>query len=102
MRGPDGGVGSDEEDVAVAAAEGEVDGAGQGDLADQVAARVEDLNPAERRRVNAAGGVDLQPVGEARRDNGEEAACAEVASVDQVPRHDVVRARGVVAAGGLV
>ena len=49
--GPDGGVGGDEEDVAVGPAEGEVDGAGQADLAEQLA--VGRRRPARRSTTEA-------------------------------------------------
>src|SRR5206468_10206866 len=70
--GPDGRVGGDEEDVAARAAEGEVDGAGKVDLADQVALRTVDLDAGERRGIDAPRGVDLDPVREARSGDGEE------------------------------
>src|SRR5438128_411510 len=82
FRGPDGRIGRDEEDVAVGAAEGEVDGAEQVDLADGRAGRVEDPDAVAVRRVDAALGVDLDPVRVARRDRGEEPLVLEPAVGD--------------------
>src|SRR5215211_2519221 len=100
--GPDRFVGGDEEDVPLGPAEAEVDGAGQLDLADEVAAPAEDLDAAEGRGVDAPFGVDLQTVGEARGHDGEQALPRQAAAVDDVEGLDVVRAVRVVGPGLLV
>src|SRR5919204_3009062 len=72
-RGPHRVVRRDEQHVSVAAAEGEVDGAGKLDLADEIAVRREDLHPAERGRVDATLRIHLDPVREPRGGDAQEA-----------------------------
>ena len=95
---PDRGVGGDEQQVALGPAEAEVHGAGQPDLADQLARGVEHLDAGERGGVDASLAVDLESVRESGRGDGEQALAGEAPAVDHVERFDVVRAIDVVAA----
>src|SRR5262245_59303246 len=61
-RRPDGVVVGDEKHVPAGAAEREVDGSGEADLADERSVRGEDLDPVAGRGVEVPLGVDLQPV----------------------------------------
>ena len=79
-------------------AEREVDGAGDEDLAEQVAVGRVHEHAGRRRDVDPAGVVDLEPVGDAGRGDGEQPAPGEPAPADDVERHDVVRTVDVEAA----
>src|SRR5205823_7760800 len=83
-------VGCDEEDVSVAAAEAEVDGARQLDLADQRAVSAEHLDAGECRGVHTARAVDLEAVGEARCRDGEQPIVDQTIA-GHVERADVMR-----------
>ena len=101
--GPDRVVRGDEQDVAIRPAEGEVDGARETDLADQVAARVEDLHAAERRRVDAARSPStLMPSGNPGCGDGEQALVDKMAALRDVEGLDVVRALNAVGPNLLV
>jgi hypothetical protein len=78
------------------------DGAWDPDLAQQLSLRVEHLDAGERRGIDPALAVDLQPVREPGRDDREQPLTGEAATVHHVECLDVVRTRHVVAAWLLV
>src|SRR4051794_8356965 len=99
---PDRVVRGDEQEVAVGTAEGEVHGtARDGDLADERAGRVEDLDAPPARDVHAAGRVDLDAVRESRHRRTERPRVAEPATVEHLERDQLPWAGGVVVAGGM-
>src|SRR5262245_30967977 len=87
--GPDGRVRGDEQDVTAGAAEGEVDGAGQADLADEIAGLVEHLDAAERRGVDASRAIHREAVGEPGDGDGEQPAARQMGAVADVEGEDV-------------
>src|SRR5215813_9969538 len=89
--GPDGRVRGDEQDGTAWAAEGEVDRAGHADLADEITGRVEHLDAARRRGIDASRRVDCQAVGEPRGGNGEKPAAHQMGIVADVEGEDAVR-----------
>jgi hypothetical protein len=99
---PDRPVRGDEQDLAVRAAEGEVDRPGQPDQADEIPGRAEHLDPAERGRVDVAGLVHLDPVREPRSRDSEQAPRPKVAAVVNLEGDDAVRPPDVIAARFLV
>src|SRR5271165_7675578 len=96
--GPDRRVRGNEQDLAARPAEGEVDGPGQADLADEISGGAEDLDPAERRRIDVARQVYLDSVGEPGGGDREQAPGPEVAAVLDVEGGDAVRPPDVIAA----
>src|SRR5215467_3782957 len=100
--GPDGRVRGDEQDATVRPAEGEVDGAGHADLADEVTGRVEHLDAAWRRGVDAPRGVGFQAVREPGGGDGEKPAARQVGTVADVEGEDAVRPLDMVASRLLI
>src|SRR5438034_3862231 len=93
FRGPDRRVDGDVEDVPVGAAEGEVDGARELDLADELTGRIEDLQAARAGGEDAPVPIDLDPVGVARRDLRKEPRSFELTTGEHVEGEDLARLR---------
>ncbi len=89
--GRDGRVRGDVEDVAAGAAEGEVDGTGEGDLADQCAVGGVDADPGRGGAVDVAVRVDGEAVGVLGCSLGDDPTVAEPRARGDVEREQVMR-----------
>src|SRR5262245_65920254 len=79
-----------EQHIVVGTAEREIGNAWGHDLAKQVAFRRKDLNTGCRRRVDAALRVDLDAVGDAGADDGDQAFVPQVAAIMDVEGKDMM------------